>query len=100
MLSRVSRRLIDAHRYYALQLLDEIKQNPSQSIESNVYYQEFFIPTVAHMFNLSMLIYNHSNMDVHVDSLDEAHIRQAMNNGKQIFHAVKHDSLLLINATV
>lgn len=100
MISRVSRRLIEAHQYYTLQLLDEIKQDPSQSIEGNVYYQEFFIPTVAHMFNLSMHIYDHSNMAVHFRALNEAAIAQAMKSGKQIFHAVKHDSLLLINATV
>ncbi len=99
MLSRVSRRLIHAHQYYIRQLLNETKQNNSIRIDSNYYFQEFFIPTVGRMFNLTMLIYDHSNMDVHVFKLSEDNIRKSLANGKQIFHPVKHDSQLLINAT-
>ncbi|CAF1089002.1 unnamed protein product [Rotaria sp. Silwood1] len=99
MLSRVSRRLIKAHQYYTLQLLNETKQNNASKIDSNYYYQEFFIPTVANMFNLKMLIYDHSLMEVHVSSLTENDIRTLLAKGKHIFHAVKHDSQLLINAT-
>jgi len=65
----------------------------------NYYFQEFLIPTVAHMFNLTMVIYDHSNMDVYFGALTEDKIREALANCKQIFHAVKHDSQLLINAT-
>lgn len=99
MLCRVSNRLVQAHQYYTLQLLRAKQQNLSLMIDSNYYYQEFFIPTVAHMFNLRMEIYNHSNMDVHVSQLSEDNIRNSLRNGKQIFHPVKHDSQLLINAT-
>ncbi len=100
MLSRVSRRLIQAHQYYIHQLWEERKQNLSIKIDNNYYYQEFFTPTVAHMFNLTMMIYDHSNMDVHVMRLSEDRIGKSLANGKQIFHPVKHDSQLLINATV
>jgi hypothetical protein len=99
MLSRVSRRLIQAHQYYARQLFDERQKNSSNKIDNNYYFQEFFTPTIAHMFNLTIIIYNHSNMDVHVSRLSEDNIRKSLANGKQIFHPVKHDSQLLINAT-
>jgi len=99
MLSRVSRRLIKAHQYYIQKLFYVKKQLNSSKIDSNYYYQEFFTPTVGHMFNLTMLIYDHSNMDVHVFKLSEDNIRKSLANGKQIFHPVKHDSQLLINAT-
>ena len=52
MLSRVSRRLINAHQYYIRLLFNERQKNSSYKVESNYYFQEFFIPTVAHMFNL------------------------------------------------
>jgi len=100
MLSRVSRRLIQAHQYYIHQLWEERKQNLSIKIDNNYYFQEFFTPTVAHMFNLTMMIYDHSNMDIHVIGLSEDQIGKSLANGKQIFHPVKHDSQLLINATV
>jgi hypothetical protein len=99
MLSRVSRRLINAHHYYIRQLFNERKQNNSTKIDNNYYFQEFFTPTVAHMFNLTMVIYDHSNMDVHVIALSEDNIRRSLANGKRIFHPVKHDSQLLNNAT-
>jgi hypothetical protein len=99
MLSRVSRRLIDAHQYYIRQLFNERQKNSSNKIDNNYYFQEFFTPTIAHMVNLTMLIYDHSNMDVHVSQLKEDDIRKSLANGKRIFHPVKHDSQLLINAT-
>lgn len=99
MLSRVSRRLINAHQYYTRQLFYERKKNNTNKFDNNYYYQEFFTPTVAKMFNLTMVIYDHSNMDVHVSNLNEDNIRRSLANGKQIFHPVKHDSQLLINAT-
>ncbi|CAF2620555.1 unnamed protein product [Rotaria sp. Silwood2] len=99
MLSRVSRRIIKAHQYYSLQLLNEKKRKNANKIDDNYYYQEFFIPTAANMFNLTMLMYNDSNMDVHVSALSEDNIRVSLAKGKKIFHAVKHDSQLLINAT-
>jgi hypothetical protein len=100
MLSRVSRRLITVHEYYTLQLLNEKQRNSSNKIDRNYYFQEFFIPTVAHMFNLTRVIYDHSNMDVHISALSEEDIRKSLADGKRIFHAVKHDSQLLINATL
>ena len=99
MLSRISRRLIQAHQYYTIELRRVKQQNHSLSIDDNYYYQEFFIPTVARMFNLTMEMYNHSNMDVHVFQLGEDHIRKSLKNGNEIFHPVKHDSQWLINAT-
>jgi hypothetical protein len=51
------------------------------------------------MFNLTMVIYDHSNMDVYFGALTEDKIREAIANGKRIFHAVKHDSTLIINGT-
>lgn len=99
MLCRVSYRLVQAHQYYTLELLRAKQQNLSLVIDNNYYYQEFFIPTAAHMSNLRMKIYDHSNMNVHVFRLSEDNIRNSLENGKQIFHSVKHDSLLLINAT-
>ncbi|CAF0850622.1 unnamed protein product [Adineta steineri] len=100
MLSRVSRRLINAHQYYVQQLLSERKKLNLTQFDNNYYYQEFLIPTVGHMFNLTMLIYDHSKMDVFFLALTENNIRDSLANGKRIFHAVKHDSPLLINATV
>jgi hypothetical protein len=101
MLSRVSRRLIKAHEYYVRKLFDERKTlNLNVTVfDNNYYFQEFLIPTAAHMFNLTMAVYDHSNMDVFVIALTEDKIREALANGKRIFHAVKHDSPLLINAT-
>jgi hypothetical protein len=99
MLSRVSRRLIKAHEYYTLQLLNEKQRNKSNVIDENYYFQEFFIPTVGHMFNLTLRIYNYSNMEVYFSPLSEDDIRNSLANGKQIFHAVKHDSQLLMNGT-
>jgi hypothetical protein len=99
MLSRVSRRLINAHEYYVRQLFNERKNLNSSQFDNNYYFQEFLIPTVAHMFNLTMLIYDHSNMEVFFTALSEDQIRESLAKGKQIFHAVKHDSQLLINAT-
>jgi hypothetical protein len=99
MLSRVSRRLINAHEYYVRQLFNERKNLNSSQFDNKYYYQEFFIPTVAHMFNLTMVIYDHSNMEVFCTPLSEDQIRESLAKGKQIFHAVKHDSPLLINAT-
>ncbi|CAF1472411.1 unnamed protein product [Rotaria sordida] len=99
MLSRVSRRLINAHQYYTLQLLNETKQKNASQIDRNYYYQEFFIPTSAQMFNLTMLMYNRSNMDVGISPLNEDQIHKSLAKGNQIFHPVKHDSQLLINAT-
>jgi hypothetical protein len=100
MLSRVSRRLIQAHQYYIHQLWEKRKENSSIKIEGNYYFQEFFIPTVARLFNLTTIAYDHSNMDVHVFRLSEDNIRKSLADGKQIFHPVKHDSELLSNATV
>ncbi len=99
MLSRVSRRLINAHEYYVRQLFNERKNLNSSQFDNNYYFQEFLIPTVAHMFNLTMVIYDHSNMEVFFTALNEDQIRESLAKGKQIFHAVKHDSPLLINAT-
>jgi hypothetical protein len=99
MLSRVSRRLINAHESYVRQLFNERKKLNSSQFDNNYYFQEFLIPTAAHMFNLTMAVYDHSNMDVFVIALTEDKIREALANGKRIFHAVKHDSPLLINAT-
>jgi hypothetical protein len=99
MLSRVSRRLINAHEYYVRQLFNERKTLNSSQFDNNYYFQEFLIPTVAHMFNLTMVIYDHSNMEVFCTPLSEDQIRESLAKGKQIFHAVKHDSPLLINAT-
>jgi hypothetical protein len=101
MLSRVSRRLIKAHEYYVRKLFDERKTlNLNVTVfDNNYYFQEFLIPTVAHMFNLTMVIYDHSNMEVFFTALSEDQIRESLAKGKQIFHAVKHDSPLLINAT-
>jgi hypothetical protein len=99
MLSRVSRRLVQAHQYYIKQLWQIRKENSSIRIEDNYYYQEFFTPTVAHMFNLTMIIYDHSKMDVHVFQLSEDNIRKSLTNGKYIFHPVKHDSQLLMNGS-
>lgn len=99
MLCRVSRRLVQAHQYYTMELFRAKQQNISLSIDDNYYFQEFFIPTVAHMFNLTMEIYDHTKMDVHVSQLNEDNIRKSLQNGKEIFHPVKHDSQLLINAT-
>ncbi len=100
MLSRVSSRLVQAHQYYIHQLWEKRKENSSIQIDNNYYFQEFFTPTVAHLFNLTMIIYNHSNMDVHVSQLSEDDIRRSIANGRHIFHPVKHDSQLLSNATV
>jgi len=99
MLSRVSRRLINAHEYYVRQLFNERKTLNSSQFDNNYYFQEFLIPTVAHMFNLTMVIYDYSNMEVFFTALNEDQIRESLAKGKQIFHAVKHDSQLLINAT-
>ncbi|CAF1487987.1 unnamed protein product [Rotaria sordida] len=100
MLSRISRRLINAHQYYTRQLLHITKKLNASNIDSNYYYQEFVIPTVAHVFNLSMGIYDSSKLDIDVIVLDEGNIRQSLTDGRQIFHPVKHDSLLLVNATL
>ncbi|CAF0952286.1 unnamed protein product [Adineta steineri] len=100
MLSRVSRRLINAHQYYVQQLLSERKKPNVTQFDNDYYYQEFLIPTVGHMFNLTMLIYDYSKMDVYVYRLSENNIRNSLEDGKHIFHSVKHDSPLLINATV
>jgi hypothetical protein len=100
MLSRVSSRLVQAHQYYIHQLWEKRKENSSIQIDNNYYFQEFFTPTVAHLFNLTMIIYDHSNMDVHVFPLSEDGIRRSLANGRHIFHPVKHDSQLLSNATV
>ncbi|CAF2973038.1 unnamed protein product [Rotaria sp. Silwood2] len=75
------------------------KRKNANEIDDNYYYLEFFIPTAANMFNLIMLMYNDSNMDVHISALSEDNIRHSLADGKQIFHAVKHDSQLLVNAT-
>jgi hypothetical protein len=100
MLSRVSRRLIQAHQYYIHQLWEKRKENSSIQIDGNYYFQEFFIPTAAQLFNLTTIAYDHSNMDVYVFQLSEDDIRKSLADGKRIFHPVKHDSELLSNATV
>ena len=99
MLARISRRLIKVHQYYTWQLLHEKKRKNTSNIDSNYYYQEFFIPTIAHLSNLTMTTYDHSNMDVGISKLSEDRIRQSLAKGKQIFHPVKHDSRLLTNST-
>ena len=99
MISRISRRLINAHQYYIRQLFNERKTLNSSQFDDSYYYQEFFIPTVAQMFNLTMNMYDHSNMDVYSNILTEDNIRDSLAKNIQIFHAVKHDSPLLINAT-
>ncbi|UJR26660.1 hypothetical protein I4U23_007977 [Adineta vaga] len=97
MLSRISHRLINAHKYYIEQLYNERQYIIESQFDDNYYYQEFLIPTVAHMFNLTMLMYDSSNMNVFFTSLSEDDIRQSLKDGKKIFHAVKHNSSLLIN---
>ncbi|CAF0984538.1 unnamed protein product [Adineta steineri] len=99
MISRVSRRLINAHQYYVRKLFSEQKKLNLTQFDNNYYHQEFLIPTVGHMFNLTMLIYDHSKMDVFFLALTENDIRESLAFGKRIFHPVKHDSPLLINAT-
>ncbi len=99
MLLRVSRRLIKTHKYYILQLLHEKERDETNKIDENYYFQEFFIPTVGHMFNLTIFSYDHSNMDVYITALTEEDISKSLVNGKEIFHPVKHNSRLLINAT-
>lgn len=96
MLCRVSGRLIEAHRSYTLALLQEIERNTSLQADGNLYFQEFFIPTVAHLHHLSMVIYDHSNMDVHVLPLTEEAIRASWHSGKRLFHPVKHQSEFLV----
>lgn len=99
MLSRVSRRLIKAHQYYIEQMFNERKNLSDNQFDQNYYFQEFLIPTVGHMFNLTMLIYDSSNMEVSFTPLSEDDVARSLKNGKQIFHAVKHQSPLLVNAT-
>lgn len=95
MFSRVSHRLINAHRYYIEQLYNERKNISDNQFDNNYYYQEFLIPTAGHMFNLTMQMYDTSNMQVHIGSIKENEIQSLIQNGKQIFHAVKHDSMLV-----
>ena len=95
MLCRVSHRLIESHQHYTLALLNEIKRNNSLQSDGNLYFQEFFIPTVAHVSHLSMIIYDHSQMDVHVSRLSEDNIKTSWSQGKRIFHPVKHNSSFL-----
>ena len=75
----------------------ETKQTKSMKIIifKNFLYQLF----VGHMFNLTMFSYDHSNMNVHISALTEEDINKSLANGKEIFHPVKHNSRLLINAT-
>ena len=51
------------------------------------------------MSNLTIVVYNDSNMNVNFPPLSEDDIRKSLASGQQIFHAVKHDSQILINAT-
>ena len=99
MFARISHRLINAHRYYIEQLYNERKTISDRQFDNNYYYQEFLIPTVSRMFNLTMQVYDTSNMEVDIGSIKENQIRGLIESGKQIFHAVKHDSKLLINTT-
>lgn len=97
MFSRVSRRLIEAHRYYTMKLS---LYNQSVNFDKSFYYQEFFIPTVAKMFNLSAAIYNTSTAIINILPLSENDIRRWLNEGKRIFHPVKHRSEVLFNETL
>lgn len=99
MFSRVSRRLINAHQYYTLKLLDEKRKINATKIDDNYYYQEFFIPTSANMFNLTIIVYDQSTMKMDFIALSEEDILKSLNKGARIFHPVKHDSQILMNAS-
>ena len=97
MLLRVSRRLIRAHQNLTLALLDEQRRNSSLKSDRNLYFQEFFIPTAAHINQLSMKMYDNSKLDVHVVPLSEEAIKESWQQGKRLFHPVKHESEFLFH---
>lgn len=100
VISRISKRLINAHHHYVRELFREKKRNSSLKIDKNYYYQEFLIPTAAHMFDLKMATYDRSNTFLSAHNLNESEILELLTKGVKIFHAVKHNSQLLINATL
>lgn len=97
MLVRVSRQLIKAHQKLTVALFDEIQRDQTLKFDKNFYFQEFFIPTVAHINHLSMVIYDNSKLDVHVSPLSEEDIRKSWQKGNRLFHPVKHQSDFLFH---
>jgi hypothetical protein len=92
-LVRWSRRLL-LHHYQYMQLMHENRLG--YAIDSSFRFQEFLLPTIANMENLSIALYNEKYQSTHIDlgNHNDKDILTLLQSGKHIIYPIKYESIL------